>query len=108
MLHVQGFEFLQNLTIGTGFFASTILMGLAVVFAVAASVLLFKGERARATKFVGLAFFTVGVNYVFYAVYCCSVGLSFGYLMLVDTWTTVFVGLGAALLVNKVPKAQTL
>ena len=100
MLHVQGIEFLQNLTVGIGFFTSSILMSLAVGFAVIASVFIFRGERARTIKFVGLALLMVGVNYVFYALYCYSVGLSFGYLMLVDTWTIVFVGLGAMLLID--------
>ena len=101
MLYVEGTAFLESMTVSAGFFTSTILMTLAVVFAMIAAFLLFKQRRLKARIYVGMALFLVGLHYIFYTFFNFYVGLSFDWLMLVDVWAIPFLGLGIALMLNK-------
>lgn len=107
MLYTEGMVFLENTTVRASFFTSTVLMLLAVVFAIIAAYLLYKQRRRKAMMYAGIALALVGLQYIFYAIYCYYVGLSFGYLMLVDTWTIPFLGLGMSLMLNN-PERQTI
>ena len=100
MIYSDGWGFLENMTVSTGFFVSTVLMTLAVVFAIIVAFLLFKQRRLKAKKYTGISLSLVGLHYIFYTFYIFYLGYSFDYLMLVDVWTIPFLGLGIALLLN--------
>lgn len=101
MLYTEGLAFLESMTVSAGFFTSTILMALAVVFSVIAVFLLLKQQRLKAKMYVGMALSLVGLHYIFYTFYSFYVGLSLDWLMLVDVWAIPFFGLGIALILNK-------
>jgi hypothetical protein len=100
MINTEGMGFLENTITSIGFFTSTILMTLAVVMAIIAAFSLFKQKRLNAMKYVGIALFLVGLQYLFHAIYSSYLGFSFDYLMLVDIWTISFLFLGMALVLN--------
>jgi len=101
MIYTEGLAFLENINVSIGFFTSTLLMTLALVFAAYAAFLLFKRRQLKARLHVGVAFVLVGFHYFFYAAYCFYVGLSFDWLMLVDIWAIPLLGLGIAIIPNK-------
>ena len=100
MLYSEGIVFLENMTVSAGFFISTALMTLAMVFALVTAFLFFKQRPVKVKMYAGLAFFLVGFHYVFYTFYSFYVGFSFDYLMLVDIWAIPFLGLGITLMLN--------
>ena len=100
MIYSDGWGFLENMTVSVGFFVSTVLMTLAVVFAMIVAFLLFKQRRLKARKYAGISLSLVGLHYIFYTFYIFYIGLTFDYLMLVDVWTIPLLGLGMALLLN--------
>lgn len=100
MLYVEGTAFLESMIVSVGFFTSTILMTLAVAFAMIAAFLLFKQRRPKARMYVGIALFLVGLHYIFYTLYNFYVGMSFDWVMLIDVWAIPLLGLGIAIVVN--------
>ena len=106
MLYVEGTAFLESMTVSAGFFTSTIVMTLAVAFAVVAAFLLFKQRRLKARMYVGIALFLVGLHYIFYTFYNFYVGLSFDWVMLIDVWAIPFLGLGMEIVLNSATHNQ--
>ena len=106
MIVTEGMIFLENITTSIGFIISTILMTLAIIFAIFSILSIYKQRHPKALKFTGIALFLVGIQYLFHAIYSSYLGFSFDYLMLVDIWAIVFLFLGIALVLNNTINKQ--
>jgi hypothetical protein len=100
MIATEGMIFLENITTSIGFIISTILMTLAIIFAIFSIFSIYKQRHPKALKFTGIALLLVGIQYLFHAIYSSYLGFSFDYLMLVDIWAITFLFLGIALVLN--------
>jgi hypothetical protein len=97
MISVEGSNFLFNGIRVTGFLNATILLSIAVIFALVGAVSFTRGIQKSALKWIGLAVASVGLHYIVYAIYSYYVN-ALSFTLLIDIWAMPFLGLGTAIL----------